>query len=443
MVNCGMLTELLILMALVLANGLFAGAEIAVLTAAKATVQQRATARDRRGLAVLALRERPERFLATVQIGITVVSAAAAAFGGASIARDLAPHLEGLFGDSAHEIAMVLVVATVAFLSLVLGELVPKSLALRYSNSYAFLIGRPLLGLSRIMRPLVWFLTTCSNVVLKLFRDKTSFIEARMSREELRELVQEAAKTGSVDQRSSEIAARALEFGDVMVAEVMVRRDRIVAIRRDATPEDVQRVLLEEGHSRMPVYDGELDRVIGYVVARDVLALAWENNLIALEDIVRPLIYVPLGARVGSVLREMQAKRMQIAMVVDEHGGTAGLVTIEDLVEELVGDIFGENDLPDETLRVEADGSALVPGWMPTRKVNRSLNTALPISRESMTIAGLCMALALAVPSIGKRLVAPDGTILEVTDASPRRVRTVRVHRRVERELDRSAPDRG
>jgi putative hemolysin len=442
MVNCGMLTELLILMALVLANGLFAGAEIAVLTAAKATVQQRATARDRRGLAVLALRERPERFLATVQIGITVVSAAAAAFGGASIARDLAPYLEGLFGDSAHEIAMVLVVATVAFLSLVLGELVPKSLALRYSNGYALLIGRPLLGLSRIMRPLVWFLTTCSNVVLKLFGDKTSFTEARMSREELRELVQEAAKTGSVDQRSSEIAARALEFGDVMVAEVMVRRDRIVAIRRDATPEEVQRVLLEEGHSRMPVYDGELDRVIGYVVARDVLALAWENNLIALEDILRPLIYVPLGARVGSVLREMQAKRMQIAMVVDEHGGTAGLVTIEDLVEELVGDIFGENDLPDETLRVEADGSVLVPGWMPTRKVNRSLNTALPISRESMTIAGLCMVLALAVPSIGKRLVAPDGTVLEVTDASPRRVRTVRVLRGGERGAHRSDSER-
>jgi putative hemolysin len=442
MVNFAMLTELLILMSLVLANGLFAGAEIAVLTAAKGTVQQRAAARDRRGLAVLALRERPERFLATVQIGITVVSAAAAAFGGASIARDLAPYLEGLFGDSAHEIAMVLVVATVAFLSLVLGELVPKSLALRYSNGYALLIGRPLLGLSRIMRPLVWFLTTCSNVVLKLFGDKTSFTEARMSREELRELVQEAAKTGSVDQRSSEIAARALEFGDVMVAEVMVRRGRIVAIRRDATPEEVQRVLLEEGHSRMPVYDGELDRVIGYVVARDVLALAWENNLIALEDILRPLIYVPLGARVGSVLREMQAKRMQIAMVVDEHGGTAGLVTIEDLVEELVGDIFGENDLPDETLRVEADGSVLVPGWMPTRKVNRSLNTALPISRESMTIAGLCMVLALAVPSIGNRLVAPDGTVLEVTDASPRRVRTVRVLRGGERGAHRSDSER-
>jgi putative hemolysin len=425
-----MVTELLILLALVLVNGLFSGAEIAVLTATKARVQQGVTAGSHRARAVRTLREQPERFLATVQIGITVVGAAAAAFGGASIARDLTPQLEGLFGDSSHEVAMVIVVAAVSFLSLVLGELVPKSLALRYANGYAFLIGRPLLRLSRIMRPLVWILTTCSNLVLKLFGDKTSFTEARMSRDELRDLVQDAAKTGSVDARSSEIAARALELGDVMIAEVMVRRDLIVAIRNDASPEEVQRVLLEEGHSRMPIYDGDLDRVVGYVVARDVLALAWEQNLIALADITRPLVYVPLGARVGSVLREMQAKRIQIAIVVDEHGGTAGLVTIEDLVEELVGDIFGEHDLPDEVLRVEADGSVLVPGWVPTRRVNRTLHTALPIARESMTIAGLCMTLALAVPAPGSKLSAPDGTQLEVVDASPRRVRMVRVHRR-------------
>jgi putative hemolysin len=422
-----MLTELLILLALVLVNGLFAGAEIAVLTAAKANVQQRASRSDRRALAVLALRDQPERFLATVQIGITVVGAAAAAFGGASIARDLAPHLESVFGDSAREVALVSVVASVAFLSLVLGELVPKSLALRYANGYALLIGRPLFWLSRVMRPLVWFLTTSSNLLLRLFGDQTSFTEARMSRDELRTLVEEAAKTGSVDARSSEIAARALEFGDVMVAEVMVRRDKVVAIRRDAPPEEVQRLLLEEGHSRMPVYEGDIDRIVGYIVARDVLALAWEQNLISVEDIIRPLVPVGLTAPIGGVLREMQSRRVQIAVVVDEHGGTAGIVTIEDLVEELVGDIFGEHELPEEVISLDPDGGALVPGWLPTRKVNRALDTALPIGRESTTIAGLCMALALAVPTIGSKLQATDGTVLEVVDASPRRVRMVRI----------------
>jgi putative hemolysin len=322
------------------------------------------------------------------------------------------------------------VIAAVSFLSLVLGELVPKSLALRYADGYAFLIGRPLLQLARVMGPLVWLLTACSNVVLRLFGDRTSFTEARVSRDELRQLVEEAAKAGSVDPRSSEIAARALELGEVMVAETMVRREKIVALRRDASPEEVQRVLLEEGHSRMPVYDGDLDHVVGYVVARDVLALAWEGSLIAVPDIVRPLFAVPLTAKVGTVLRDMQARRTQIAIVVDEHGGTAGLVTAEDLVEELVGDIFGEHERPEEMVRVEPDGTALVPGWIPIRKVNRAFQTALPITRDSTTIAGLCMALALAIPPIGSKLQAPDGTLLEVVDASPRRVRTVRLHRR-------------
>lgn len=422
-----MLPELLVILALVLTNGLFAGAEIAVLTAAKSKVQQRAAQRDRGALAVLALRDQPERFLATVQIGITVISAAAAAFGGASIARDLTPHLEGVLGDSAHEVAMVIVVASVSFLSLVLGELVPKSLALRYSTGYAFLIARTLLLLARVMRPLVWFLTACSNLVLGLFGDRTSFAEARMSRDELRQLVEEAARAGSLDADASRIAARAMEFGDVTVAEVMVRRDMIVALRRDAPAEELQRVLLEEGHSRMPVFDGDLDHVVGYIVARDVLALAWEGGLIAVEDIIRPLVSVPLTARVGPVLRELQARRVQIAVVVDEHGGTAGLVTIEDLVEELIGDIFGEHDVPEETLRVDLDGSALVPGWLPIRKVNRALHTALPIGRDSTTIAGLCMALALAVPVAGTRLRATDGTTIEVVESSPRRVRLVRI----------------
>lgn len=420
-------TELLIILVLVLANGLFAGAEIAVLTAGKAKLQAGAAARDRRALAVTRLRDQPERFLATVQIGITVIGSAAAAFGGSRMSGDLEPVLEPVFGAYAGEVAFGLIIALVSFLTLVLGELVPKSLALRYADAYALFIGRALLSLSRIARPLVWFLTTCSNVVLRMFGDKTSFTEARMSRDELRQMVEEAAKVGSVDARSSEIAARALEFSEVMVSELMVRRAEIVAIARTASREEVQRVLLEEGHSRMPVYDGELDNVVGYIVARDVLALAWEGALISVVDIIRPIFVVPLNAKINVVLRDMQTRRSQIAIVVDEHGGLAGLITMEDLMEELVGDIVGENDEPEQILKKEPDGSVLVPGWLPIRKLNRALDMNLPISREGTTVAGLCMALALSVPAAGARLQATDGTTIEVVDASPRRVRMVRI----------------
>ncbi len=424
-----MVTELVIVLILVLANGLFAGAEIAVLSVRKGRVQELARKRDPRALAVLSLRDQPERFLATVQIGITVVSSAAAAFGGARIAKTVAPYLARAGVGYADEVAFAIVVALVSYLSLVLGELVPKSLALRYADGYAFRVARPLIRLASVARPLVWLLTRSSNLVLRLFGDRTSFTETRLSRDELQELVAEAGKSGSLDTPSSEIASRALEFGDVTVAEVMVPRPRIVALNRRAPPAEVKRVLLEEGHSRMPVYEGELDHIVGYIVARDVLALQWEEGLVVLDDIMRPVFTVGETMRVADVLRQMQARRVQFAVVVDEHGGVSGLVTIEDVLEELVGDILDEHDVPDEVVQLEPAGTALVPGWAPVRKVNRALNLDLPIGRDSTTIAGLCMALALAVPQAGTRLAVPGGTVLEVVDASSRRVRSVRVHR--------------
>ncbi len=424
------MTELLIVLVLVLANGLFAGAEIAVLTARKNRLQERAAAGDRNALAVASLRERPERFLATVQIGITVISAAAAAFGGSAMAANLEPVLEPILGDSAGEVAFALVITFVAFLSLVLGELVPKSLALRYADGYAFFIGRPLYGLSRVMRPVVWFLTACSNVVLRFFGDSTSFTESRMSRDELRQMVEEAGTAGSVDMHSSEIASRALDMADVMVAEIMVPRLDMTALALDTPPDEVQRRLLGEAHSRVPVYDQDLDRVVGYVVTREVLAQVIEGAPIQLAELLRPIFTVPLVMKISVALREMQTKRVQLALVTDEHGGTAGLVTIEDVMEELVGDITNEGEEPDHAIVRKPDGSALVPGWMPIRKLNRALHLDLPIARESTTVAGLCLALALAVPAIGAKLTSPDGTLLEVVDATPRRVRMVRVHRR-------------
>jgi putative hemolysin len=421
-------TELLIVLALVLANGLFAGAEIALLSVRKTRVQERAAAGHRGARAVQRLRDQPERLIATVQIGITVVSATAAAFGGSTIAQSLTPAFEHLgLGASAHQIALVVVVVGISFLSLVLGELVPKSLALRYSDGYAFLVSRPLLGLARLVAPLVWFLTACSNVVLRLFGDRTSFTEARMSRDELQQMVEEAAKSGSVDPKSSEIASRALELADVTASEVMVRREEIIAVSKAASAEEVQRLILEEGHSRMPVFEGDLDNLIGYVVARDLLAVVWEHGLVVVDDIVRPLFSVPLTSRITTVLREMQARRLQIAAVVDEHGGTAGMVTIEDLIEELIGDVVDEDEVPDPELVVEPEGSVLVPGWVPIRKINRTLGTQLPIARESTTMAGLCITLALAIPAVGARFKTPDGTLIEVVDASSRRVRMVRL----------------
>jgi putative hemolysin len=424
-----MASELLIIIGLLLANGLFAGAEIAVLSIRKTRLREFVRRRDRRAMAVQSLRDQPERFLATVQIGITVVGTAAAAFGGAKMAVSMIPVCEAIgFGQYSASVAFGFVIALISVLELVLGELVPKSLALRFSDQYAFMVARPMLSLAKIMSPLVWFLTACSNLVLRFFGDRTTFTEARLSKDELQQLVEEAAKTGSVDPRASEIASRALGFGEVSVAEVMVPRNRVVAMRRGAPRDEVQRVILEQGHSRMPVYDGNMDNIVGYVVARDVLALAWEQGLILLEDILRPPYKVQESTRAIDLLRDMQRHRTQMAVVVDDSGGLAGLVTIEDLIEELVGDIFSEDDVPESFITREPGGTAIAQGWAPVRKVNRDLHLDLPVGRDQTTIAGLCMSLAHAIPQAGERLTTEDGTVLEIVEASARRVRKVRIH---------------
>jgi len=419
-------SELLIVVGLLMANGLFAGAEIAVLSVRKTRLREFIRRKDRRALAVKSLRDSPERFLATVQIGMTTVGTAAAAFGGARMEHSLEPTMASIGLGAGASLAVVIIFVT--FLELVIGELVPKSLALRYSDRYSFFVARPLLVLSSVMRPLVWVLTLVSNFFLRFFGDRTTFSESRLSRDELQQLVEEAAKTGSVDPRASEIASRALGFGEVTVAEVMVPRNRVAALRRGAPPEEIQRTILEEGHSRMPVYDNNIDNIVGYVVARDVLALAWEKGLVVLEDILRGAHKVPESTRALDLLREMQRRRTQMAIVVDDNGGLSGLVTTEDLIEELVGDIMSEDDVPEQYFTREPGGTILVQGWAAVRKVNRDLHLDLPVGKDRTTIAGLCMSLAQAIPQAGEKLTTDNGTVLEVIEASPRRVRRVRIH---------------
>lgn len=407
---------------------MFAGAEIAIIALRKTRLAQlveegRASAR-----AVTRLRDRPERFLATVQIGITVVSSTAAAFGGASLSARFAPWIARFppFARYSEQLAFALVVALVSYLSLVLGELVPKSIALRSSERYALLVGRPLLALAHVARPIVWFLTASSNAVLRPLGDRTTFTEARLSAEELEQLVDEAEKVGALDAPTAEITSRALAFRELTAAEVMLPRSRIVALPRDAPPEELKRLLLEEGRARMPVYGGSLDDILGYVLAKDLAAMAWEKELIVLADLIRPVHFVPESAKAVHVLKDLQRRRTQIAMVVDEHGGVAGLLTLEDLLEELVGEIVGEQEQAVTLFQREPGGSALVRGDAPIREVNRALDLELPEGEGYTTVAGLCIALAGAVPERGARL-RTDGAELEVVEASPRVVRTVRI----------------
>jgi putative hemolysin len=423
-----MLSDIGVVAALLVVHGLLSGSEIAVVSLRKTRLRQLVDDGRHAAVAVDDLRRHPERFLATVQIGITVL--------GAVIASRGTPALEGLFRpafdavglapDYAAGAAYAVAIGLIAFASLVVGELVPKSLALRASEPYALLVGRPLLWLSSAARPVVWFLEGASNAVLRVFGDRTSFMESRLSPEELTQLLEEAGRAGALDARASDIAVRAIEFEGLTAADVMVPRNRVVAIPRGASADDIRKAVVT-GHQRLPVVsDDNPDDVVGYITARDVLAVVLGGGGLVVDELLRPAKFFPESMRVTDVLRELQTARVQIAIIVDELGGMAGLVTMEDLLEELVGEIWsvGVRAVP-TPIRSMRDGSALVLGTVPIRDVNRALGISLPEGDLWTTIAGYAISLAGRIPESGARLTAADGTTLEILESTSRRVRSV------------------
>ena len=424
------LTELITILALILVNGVLAGSEIAIVSLRHTRLQQLVEANRVGAKTVSALRAEPERFFATVQIGITFVTTTAAAFGGARMAKQFEPLLRPLplIGRDAEGVALALVVVLVSFLSLVLGELVPKSLALRHGERYALVVAKPIALLSRIAKPIVWLLTAISNVILRPFSDRTNFTEARISKEELEQIVDEAAKAGAIHQHASELATRALDFDRLTLADVMLPRARVDALPLRATMDQIRRFLLEERRSRIPVYDRAQDDIVGYVSAKDIVSLAWDGGSVVLADLLRNVKFFPETVSAIEVLRYMQRESQRIVIALDEHGVVSGMVTFEDLVEELVGDIFSEHEEGIPPMTREPDGSAVVRGDTPIRDVNRELGIALDEPEGVTTVAGLSTALAGGgIPNRNARLAARDGSVLIVLEASSQVVKRVRI----------------
>jgi putative hemolysin len=252
-----------------------------------------------------------------------------------------------------------------------------------------------------------------------------------MSRAELSDLVDEAAETGALDAKTGELASRALGLAELTAADIMVPRARIVALPRGASHDMIRRCVLEERRSRIPVYQGTLDNIVGFVSAKDLVSLAWEGKLIVLDDVLRPVSHFIETTPASQLLQHMQRDRQRLAIVLDEHATVAGLVTFEDLVEELVGEVFSENDPIADPIVREPSGALLARGHVKLRDLNRELPDGAPPLEQPAgitTVGGLCIKLAGGiVPQPGARLASETGAVLIVIDASKRAVTRVRV----------------
>ncbi|KAF0219169.1 MAG: hypothetical protein FD174_2255 [Geobacteraceae bacterium] len=422
--------EVSLILVLILANGFFAGAELAIISARKSRIAQLVAAGNRKAKVVERLQDDPHRFLATVQIGVTVVGSMAAAVGGATSVKYLQPLLQAapveFIRTAAAPLSLAIVVVLISYLSLILGELVPKALALHYADRMALQVAKPIDFLARVGAVAVAFLTLSSKTVLAMLGVKGEEKEAFITKEEIQHIVAEGRETGVFTATEQEYIRNIFDFTHTYVREVMVPRTRMVSFDLDLPREEMLQNVLDNMYSRYPVYRGSSENIVGFIHSKDLLGKMVTDPAFDINSIVRPPFYVPEGKRVNDLLKEMQRKRIHMALVVDEYGGLSGLVTTEDLLEELVGEIEDEHDIG-EPRRVQrlADGSLIVDALISINDLEDLLGIKLAEDIPYDTLAGLILDQLGRFPEKGERLEWKDFifTCEEVTKTAIVKVR--------------------
>jgi CBS domain containing-hemolysin-like protein len=411
------IVPLLIIAGLVLLNGLFVAAEFAFVGAPRAAIERRAAAGDRRVLRIREILHNPrsqDRYLATAQIGITIASLGLGMYGEEVVAGWLEAPFErlGVLGPvAAHGVASFIAVMVMTYVHIVVGEMVPKSIALQRAEQTAVLVSPLMRAIWIAFYPLVMLLNGIGNAILRLFgvERQHGSVEQYHTAEELRYIVRESLEGGKLGDESGRVLQELLDFGDLTAAEVMVPRVHVVAIPLDASREEVRDLLVSSPHTRYPVYRDDLDDVVGVLHVKDVLRLLTQDEEPDGYPL-RPVPYVPETSRVDVVLAAMRREHTQLAIILDEHGGTAGLVSVEDLFEEVVGEIEEEAERPHSW---SDDGGRLhVAGTFRIEEVGERFGTELE-HEDVDTVSGLVLTLLDRPPEVGDA-VSYDGVVFEV-----------------------------
>jgi putative hemolysin len=323
-------------------------------------------------------------------------------------------------------VATILVGGGIVYFELILGELVPKALALRFTDTVALLVAPPLWWLARFSRGLVKILTASTRGVLWVFRVREFAHRTFVSEEEIKHLVTEGRHQGVLDKDEEELIHSVFEFSETPVKKVMVPRPKIFALDVNTAPGEVEHLIVEGGYTRIPVYDATPDNVIGLVYIKDVIRLLERRQPIVLRKILHPVHFVPETKKVGDLLKELQKRRTHMALVIDEHGSLVGLVTLEDLLEEIVGEIQDEYDWEERPVERLRDGSLVVDGTLSAADLRASYQIPIPESTEFETVAGFMLEKLGTVPR-GGEFVDLGGFRLTVVDVEKNRISKVKI----------------
>ncbi|MBA2263781.1 MAG: HlyC/CorC family transporter [Chloroflexi bacterium] len=431
--------DLAVVVILILVGGFFAASEIALITAKRHRLRQLADEGNGAARTAHRLTEDPSRFLATIQIAITFLGFLAGAVGAVAFSAGLADLIRPIpltvISEAAEEIAFVVMTLVIALVSIIVGELVPKTLALNFPERLALFVARPIGVMQGILSPIVWVVSRTSLVLVRLLGGRERPQGGYLSTEELKILVETGSEQGGIEEEEKEMIHGVIELGDKRVHEVMVPRIGIRAVNVDDPLDEVLEMIIAAGHSRLPVFEESLDNIVGILYAKDLLPYlkgnARANGQIDIRALVRTPVYVPESKAVDELLHDMQAAKRHIAIVVDEYGGTAGLVTMEDVVEEIVGEIQDEYDTEeamvedastDDELVYRLDGRVSMDDL---RDLFDMTDDDEPDEEAYDTIGGFVVHRVGRIPLPAAEIPFRDGVLIRVEAAEPRRVARV------------------
>ena len=424
------LLSILILIVLTAINAFFAAAEIAVISLSETKLKKQAEEGDRKSAKLLALMQAPDNFLSAIQIAITLAGFLNAAFAADSFADPLVEWLVLDVGFTAlpvrvlNTLMVVLVTILLSYFTLVLGELVPKRVAMKKTEGVARATVGVVTAVAKVFRPVIWLLSKSTNGVLRLMHIDPKADEENVSEDEIRMMVDLGEERGAIQSNEKELIDNIFEFNNTTAEDVMVHRTDMVMVWVDDPPEEIIRTIRDSGISRFPVYDEDADDIVGILNTRDYLLNAQLPKPKALRELLRSAYFVPGSVRTDVLFRDMQSKKVHLAIVVDEYGGTSGLVTMEDLLEEIVGNIYDEFD-PQEEKDIEQVDQNLwrISGSCDLEQVAEALEMEFPDDVESDTLGGLVFAQLSAIPQDGSQLeVDACGLHIKVLELTDRRV---------------------
>jgi len=422
--------EALIILLLIGVNGVLALAEVAVVASRRARLQQRAKAGDRGARAALDLAESPTRFLATVQIGITLIGVLAGAFGGATLSEEIAAYLKSVPALSAHAepISLGIVVLAITYLSLVVGELVPKRIAMHNPERAASLVAAPMKRLSVLASPLVWILSVSTEAVVRLTGLRTSQ-EPAVTEQEITGMIEQGTEEGVFEPAEHSMVKRVFRLGDRTVGSLMTLKPDIVWIDLDSPSEENLAKLTQSVYSRLPVCRKDIDNVIGILRAKDMLRQCLSCGVPDIRDVLQEPVFVPETLPALKLLEKMKEERTHMVLVVDEYGTLKGLVTLNDILEAIVGDLpaLDESDEPYAVMR--EDGSWLLDGMLPMDEFKEHLKIERLSGEDTgryITLSGYVLSRMDRIPSAGEWFES-DGLRFEIVDMDGNRIDKVLV----------------